>query len=263
MYYSTMKGTVRLLITLLSCVLCRGSYSYKSTSYDDDLYSAEDYQHSLEVCDNSVVEVTTISVICSSPYTFYYGNGAHRNSPTCDYGDKAAITVNFDVNGDLDSGVNIYMTMAVVTNGEILQSTEPMDLCENYVGTSCTASGSYNFTKKLKLPSSSYASNSSKFVPSIQMAFSTSADGGYILGAVNTDCEEWDEENPAYVHWTKVDPIQLPPWEAFASKYSLLIGTSILLAGFAGTIWANSYRPDDDGIEYLGNEDRRRIRLVD
>jgi hypothetical protein len=37
--------------------------------------------------------------------------------------------VNFNVNGDLESDVNIYMTMAAV-NGEILVSTQSMDLCE-------------------------------------------------------------------------------------------------------------------------------------
>jgi hypothetical protein len=260
-----MKGTVRLLIVAL---LCRGSYGsnsnnnyYKYGNYDDDRYSGQDYQQSLAVCDNSVVEVTAMSVTCSTPYTFYYGNG-HRNSPTCEYGDKATVTVNLDVNGDLESGVNIYMTMAAVTNGEILVSTQPMDLCENYVGSSCTTSGSYSFTQKLKLSSSGDGGNATKFVPSIQMAFSTSADGGYILGAVNIECEQWDEENPAYAHWTKVEPVQLPAWESFAFKNALLIGTCVLLAGFAGTIYANSYRPDDDGIEYEGDEDYRRSRLM-
>jgi hypothetical protein len=263
-----MKGTVRLLLVALLCPRSYGSNSnsnnnnyYKYGNYDDDRYSGQNYQQSLAVCDDSVVEVTSISVTCSSPYTFYYGNG-HRNSPTCAYGDKAAVTVSFNVNGDLDSDVNIYMTMAAVTNGEILASTQSMDLCENYVGASCTTSGSYSFSQKLKLSSGGDGSSATKFVPSIQMAFSTSADGGYILGAVNIECEQWDEENPAYAHWTKAESVQLPPWETFAFKYALLIGTCVLVTGFAGTIWANSYRPDNDGIEYDGNEDYRRSRLI-
>jgi hypothetical protein len=263
-----MKGTVRLLIIAL---LCRGSHGsnsnsnnnnyYKYGNYDDDHYSVQDYQQSLAVCDDSVVEVTSISVTCSSSRTFYYGNG-HRNSPRCDYGDKATVSVSFNVNGDLESDVNIYMTMAAVTNGEILVSTQSMDLCESYVGSSCTTSGSYSFSQKLKLSSSGDGSDATKFVPSIQMAFSTSADGGYILGAVNIECEQWDEENPTYAHWTKAESVQLPPWQTFAFKYALLIGTCVLVAGFAGTIWANAYRPDDDGIEYHGNEDYRRSRLI-
>jgi hypothetical protein len=40
------------------------------------------------------------------------------------------LSVSFNVNGDLESDVNIYMTIAV-TNGEILVSTQSMDLCEN------------------------------------------------------------------------------------------------------------------------------------
>jgi hypothetical protein len=172
------------------------------------------------------------------------------------------VTVSLNVNGDLESDVSIYMTMAAVTNGEILVSTQSMDLCENYVGASCTTSGSYSFSQKLKLSASSDYGNATKFVPSIQMAFSTSADGGYNLGAVNIECEQWDEENPDYAHWTAAEPSQLPPWETFAFKYALLTGTCVLLAGFAGTIWATSYQPDNDEIEYQGNEDHRTSRLI-
>jgi hypothetical protein len=87
-----MKGTVRLLESLY----CRGKLrlqqqhnNYYKYGVDDDRYSGQDYKH-LAVCDDSVVEVTAISVTCSTSYTFYYGNG-HRNSPTCDYGDKATV----------------------------------------------------------------------------------------------------------------------------------------------------------------------------
>jgi hypothetical protein len=72
------------------------------------------------------------------------------------------------------------------------------------------------------------------------MAFSTSADGDYIPGAVNIECEQWDEENLTYAHWTKAEPAT--SMGNLCVQVRILIGTCVLVAGFAGTIWANLYR---------------------
>jgi len=64
---------------------------------EDSYYAAGDDDYVPQslpvfVCDDSVVVVTFLTVECNSPYTFYYGNGANRQSSVCDYGDKATVT---------------------------------------------------------------------------------------------------------------------------------------------------------------------------
>jgi hypothetical protein len=49
-----------------------------------------------EICEDGIVQVTSIKTVCDSPYTFYYGNGANRNSESCNFGDKATIMVSFE-----------------------------------------------------------------------------------------------------------------------------------------------------------------------
>jgi len=62
------------------------------------------------VCDDSVVQVTALYAVCDSPYTFYYGNGASRNSPVCSYGDKLSFEVHFEVVDDIvQDGDSMYV----------------------------------------------------------------------------------------------------------------------------------------------------------
>jgi hypothetical protein len=95
----------------------------------DDDFSYPESNSQLETCDDEIVQVKSLSVLCDSPYTFYYGNGANRNSQTCNYGDKATITVYFEVTDDLDD-TNIYMVMSVYAGygNEVLTSTSPKNL---------------------------------------------------------------------------------------------------------------------------------------
>jgi hypothetical protein len=244
-----MKGTGR-FFTALFCLLlrCQEGYCYDNYNNND---GGNYYAQELDVCENSVVEVTSVTVTCNSPYSFYYGSGAHRNSQVCSYGDKATMDVTFDVTGDLDSGDDIYVTMAIVQDGDILASTGSESLCDSYVGDWCTTTGSYSFTKKIKLATGD-SNNATNFVPSIHMAFSTTANGGYNLGALNIDECDYSEDNPSYVNWKNVESTQMTTWERFLNSYTLLIGTCILIVGFAGSIWISSYREEDEAIFALG-----------
>lgn len=61
---------------------------------DDTSYQR--YAYPPKICKDGIVQVTSLQTVCDSPYTFYYGNGANRNSESCNYGDKATITAYFE-----------------------------------------------------------------------------------------------------------------------------------------------------------------------
>jgi len=84
---------------------------YFSDQYDENGNPADLYGGfpTVEACENSAIQVRKMEVLCDSPYTFYYGNGANQNSPLCDYGDKATISVQFRVVADLDSYSDVFM----------------------------------------------------------------------------------------------------------------------------------------------------------
>jgi len=142
--------------------------------YNDDVWANSP---ALEVCEDLIVQVTSIQTVCDSPQTFYYGSGVNRNSRTCNYGDKATITVYFDVSEDLYD-TNIYVVMSVYAGygNEVLTSTSPKNV-KKYVGYSCNQAGSYSYTYSTTIGSASTSTGGS-FVPYIQIAFSSETNGG-------------------------------------------------------------------------------------
>ena len=224
-----------------------------------------DHGLALSVCENSVVAVTYMSVLCDSPYTFYYGNGANRNSYVCDYGDKATLSVQLQVVDDLQQeDGEIFFTMAAFDDANnLLMSTYPEQMCQNYLnGMDCTKAGTYNFEKKLKFgtPYSGNA-NRTKFYPVIHMAFSTKSDSGYNLGAVNMECQQWDQDQPSFVAWSDESP--RTSGQEFAIDYGLLIVTGVMLTVFGLYIWARSYDNPVFGGDFLPNEDSRETSFMD
>jgi hypothetical protein len=191
------------------------SYSYYK-SYDPPPSIA------LSVCSDSVVTVQYLTVLCDSPYTFYYGNGANRHSIRCDYGDKATLITIINVLDDLqDKDTEIFVTMAAYDDANnFLASTYPERLCQDYVAEDCTRAGTYTFVRKLKF-GNSYG-NQTKFIPVIQMAFSTQSDSGYNLGAVNMDCPQWEnEDEPGFVSWSQ-EAVRSPVQE-YIADYGMLV----------------------------------------
>lgn len=202
---------------------------------DDDYAATDDVfygsQQQVEPCEMGVVQVTAISLLCNSPYTYYWGNGANRNSQVCDYGDKAQIEVAYTVTQDLDEGTPIYMLMAASYQDEQLYLGQSVFLCDE-----CYTAGDYTFKKKIQF---SYLDSSyEKFLPTLEIAFSDAADGSYSLGGVNIQCEE-DDDATSYVDWTDSgsDTKKLSPFKVFLINYGILVGTLIVVAGFSLFLW--------------------------
>jgi hypothetical protein len=206
---------------------------------NDDAAAGDDaYAQAVVPCEKGVVQVTGISLLCNSPYTYYWGNGANRNSVVCDYGDKAQIEVSFTVTDDLDG--DIYMTMAASYENEQLYLGESVELCYNYVGESCSAAGDYTFKKKIQF---AYLDGSyEKFVPKLEIAFSDSADGSYSLGGVNIYCQEnddADDDNNNNQDWSanNNEVATLSSVQVFFMNYGILVGTVVVMSGFSLFLW--------------------------
>ena len=210
----------------------------------DDVYSSS--IQAVEPCEKGVVQVTGISLLCNSPYTYYWGNGANRNSLICDYGDKVNIEVSFTVTDDIDG--DIYMTMASTYKDEQLYKGESVELCYNFVGDACNAAGDYSFKKKIQF--AYLDGNYTKFLPTLEIAFSDSADGSYSLGGVNIYCQEDEnEEDENYVDWTAevtTTSTEENTLEAVLINYGILIGTVVVVSGFSLFLW---YHNRDGGVE--------------
>ena len=109
--------------------------------------------------------------------------------------------------------------------GNILTSTTPENLCRDYIGQDCTREGIYTFQKRLRFDTPS--GNQTKFYPVIQMAFSTKSDSGYNLGAINMQCAESDQNQPAFVAWS--DESRKSVHHNFGVEYGMLIATCCVL----------------------------------
>eukprot|EP00538_Stauroneis_constricta_P012159 CAMPEP_0119569200 /NCGR_PEP_ID=MMETSP1352-20130426/40995_1 /TAXON_ID=265584 /ORGANISM="Stauroneis constricta, Strain CCMP1120" /LENGTH=154 /DNA_ID=CAMNT_0007618715 /DNA_START=123 /DNA_END=584 /DNA_ORIENTATION=+ len=139
-----------LAVAMMPLTLVDAANNYYNQQ-DGDYGSASVY---VKNCDDSIVKVTSASILCDSPYTYYYGNGAHRNSAYCDYGDKATIDVCFTVTEDLSSSLDeIYITFGVYSalnsDDELLYSIRAGQLCSGIVGNNyCTSAGNYCFQLK-------------------------------------------------------------------------------------------------------------------
>eukprot|EP00548_Thalassiothrix_antarctica_P001675 CAMPEP_0194135644 /NCGR_PEP_ID=MMETSP0152-20130528/5750_1 /TAXON_ID=1049557 /ORGANISM="Thalassiothrix antarctica, Strain L6-D1" /LENGTH=216 /DNA_ID=CAMNT_0038831981 /DNA_START=165 /DNA_END=815 /DNA_ORIENTATION=+ len=207
-----------------------------------------------ENCEDKAIQIANMSVSCDSPYTFYYGNGANRDSPICDYGDKATITVGFYVMDDIDD--TIYMQMSAYNpSDEQLYLGESVELCE-YVGVDCNYEGYYEFSKQVQF---AYLSgNESKFVPSWEIAFSEGEEGAYDMGAINIECED-DSSN--YFDWVSIrtnSTMTKVKTADFLQEYGILLGTCVSLL-ILGVILIKA---TSDKIEYRG-DNQHKTQLLD
>ena len=244
----------RIVPTLLALAALTDAGDYNNDQYDHGL--------PLNVCEDSVVVVTYMSVLCDSPYTFYYGNGANRNSYVCDYGDKATLSVQLEVVDDLqEEDGEIFFTMAAFDDANnILMSTYPERLCQNYLGDmECTKAGTYDFQKSLKFGSPSSYANRTKFYPVIHMAFSTKSDSGYNLGAVNMNCG-YEQGTQNFVSWSDESP--RTKMGEFVIEYGLLIVTSVLLMAMLSFIYVRSYDNPVFG-DFPPNEDSSQMSFME
>jgi hypothetical protein len=218
-----------LLLLVLQPRIVDSTYSYT----DDGDY--EDYvvdtSQVVQVCEDSIVEVNNITVTCDSPYTFYYGNGAKRSSPICDYGDKVTLDIEFTVNEAIASPIYAQLSSYNSAN-EQLYLGGVVDLCSTYVGSSCVAAGDYSFQTNMQFQY--IDGGEASFVPLWEIAFSDSADGGFDLGGVNIECNKDDGTN--YIDWVNIrtnTTLLNEKTESFAQEYGILLITSIALFALA------------------------------
>lgn len=241
-----LRQLLRLLFTLLAIPGNMSSYYSTNTNQNYNYYSNQNqgsrtgyydqYGSNLQYtnCRDAEIKVTKLQVLCDSPYTFYYGNGAHRNSPYCDYGDRVTTSVQFTVLDDIRDVADIYFTFALYDpHANFLFGAEPQYLCQNYVGSDCTYAGTYSFEMKSRLTYPD--ANLTKFIPTVQMSFSTAADYGYNLGAVNIQCKSKNAND-----WFQA-PVQ-SPLKSFMIQYGVLTGTVIGIVFMTTFVWVRAIR---------------------
>ena len=187
-------------------------------------------------CNSTYIAVHSLSILCDSPYTYYYGNGAHRNSETCDYGDKATITMTLDVLQGLDYNTTIYVSMAVSTSEEILFQISYVDLCANWIGKECNTARTYKLSQGIQL---AYVNGgtSTKFTPFVEIGLSSAVNGDYDFGGLNIVCststkgttesliKHWIGENATIAYYNGAG--------TFGNSYGILVGTVVVVAVFA------------------------------
>ena len=188
-----------------------------------------------ENCRQGIITVKSVDIKCDSPYTFYYGNGAHAQSELCDYGDKAMVTVYFDNKYDLPDKP-IYWTMGIYARKselELLWAGRNIDLCDSMVGHQCTKAGNYAFRFQVTLDWNGM-SDRSMFHPIVEMGFSTEDDEGYDLGGVNIDCV-FDRNYRPYNPWYSQPSVWAAGYKVTGTQ-GLIAG--LLIAAVAGAIYA-------------------------
>lgn len=215
--------------------------SAEDADYDDDAYTAQ----TLEPCNGGMVQVTSLQVLCDSPYTFYYGNGANRDSAKCNYGDKATISVEFDVEEDIEDAYSIYMSVGAYDGyDEQLYYGDQVDIC-NSVGYDCRSAGSYSFSVKTQF---AYVDGKdSKFVPLLELAFGDgSSEGDFSFGGVNIKCDK----NQNNGHWNSPNAGSYRTY-TFLANYSILIATVAIVSVFAVVLWKQSAAEFEDARPFL------------
>jgi hypothetical protein len=254
-----MRPLVRLLVACFLAVQVVGDDYYQNNDDDkaqDSAYwntNTDDYSPTLVTCEDGAVEVTSVTILCDSPYTFYYGNGAHRSSQYCSYGDKFSLSVEFSVTENLGYDDYIYITMGIYAmkdNYELLHSVRAINLCGAFVGKDCISKGYYSFD--LDGTFDYFYTDKTDFYPIIEMGFSTKQDEGYNLGGVNIDCEydedyeQYDEEGSYTGRSAQIG--SRSGARAFAANYGMLLGAVVVITLFGLIAW----KAAGSEVEYKG-----------
>lgn len=224
-------------------------------SADDD---DADYSQIVYPCEEGVVQVINITVLCDSPYTFYYGNGAHRNSPVCDYGDKVTLHVDLEIQEAVESSIYVQMSAYDDADEQLYLSSSSLDLCNDVVGEECSAAGYYSFTQHVQF--AYIDGDQSGFVPLWEIVFSEDQNGDYDLGAVNVDCDYKDGGSSSFVDWTlsRTNSTRFKETETFAQEYGILLLTLISLT-VLGTVL---FRSNSQNLDYTKGTNARHARLL-
>ena len=237
----------------------------------------------IQLCADTPIEVTGISLLCDSPGTFYYGSGKYRNNEYCKTGDKAKLTVTFDVIGDI-SNIDPLFTLKARGDGETIVVYKNARLC--YLGTlsstdgsSCGGYGSFSIstqfywskTNSTTTRSSTSSSDSTTtadqlFSPYVSVGFHSNRDPNkYDLGGANTDMCQGNSIMTALneIRERHYGPIASIIWSSL-----VLIGTLVILGMFAWYLWRrpSSRESIDTFARYYHDEksvdEDRKITLI-
>lgn len=173
------------------------------------------YSNSLSVCSDSNIDVTGVSVLCDTPGVWYYGSSGYRKNTSCQKGDKAYLTLTFDiVDEDMDADY-IYLTLTIFGGDQEVIVYQDALLCsigtlKQSSGVACPEQGSFTVSTKFYFDYSSSnthdddnwndrylgdddsddggTSSNALFTPLVTVGFASSKNrDNYDLGGANTD----------------------------------------------------------------------------
>jgi hypothetical protein len=105
------------------------SSSSNGSGYDGSSSDDGSYYNTFSVCSDSAIVVSDIVLVCDSPGAYYYGSNKYRNSATCQAGDKAKLTVQFQVAETLDYSAYIHLMVKGYGSVESQQIYSGEELC--------------------------------------------------------------------------------------------------------------------------------------
>lgn len=190
-----MKAALRLFLVFVVAL------SLVEASSDDD----ETYYHQFEVCDDSVILVEELSIVCDSPGTYYYGSGKYRNSASCQAGDKAKLEVVLLITQELEYG-QAYLTLEASGYGSVSDVTlhSGEELCSvsslySKNGASCPEPGYYAISEHFYWGEQS-DNYEYTFNPKVSVGLNSNPNKQvYDLGGANTNYCAGD----SFSNWTK------------------------------------------------------------
>lgn len=226
------------------------------------------YSNSLSVCSDSSIDVTGISVLCDTPGVWYYGSSGYRQSQSCQNGDKAYLTLTFDiVDEDMDADY-IYLTLSIFGGDQEVIVYQNALLCsigtlQKSSGVACPNQGSFTISTKFYFDSSSNgkshdddnnwndrylgdddsddtASSTHKalFTPLVTVGFASSKNREkYDLGGANTDLCGGESKNIQSDIYDKMHKSASHPMAKFLISFGVIMSLIAALGVSTYYVW--------------------------
>mmetsp|Transcript_30860 Transcript_30860/g.46835 ORF Transcript_30860/g.46835 Transcript_30860/m.46835 type:complete len:300 (+) Transcript_30860:177-1076(+) len=221
--------------------------------------------NSIEVCSDSAIEVTGISLLCDSPGTYYYGSGKYRNNIYCKLGDKAKMTMTFEIVDELEEDINPLLTLKAEGNGESITVYQNQRLCKlgalsTLDGASCPSSGSFSLSTQFRWRKNDDETNEA-FYPLVSIGFHSEKDPDvYDLGGANT------EMCPGNTFWASNKFHYLSPLASLIWSVFILLGVIGLCGAIGWYLWRRSMFgpvPPSDNFDAYYNADEMKPEITD
>lgn len=220
------------------------------------------YSNSLSVCSDSSIDVTGVSILCDTPGVWYYGSSGYRNSQSCQKGDKAYLTVTFDIIEEYLQQEYIYLTLQVFGGDQEIVVYQNALLCSigtlsESSGVSCPGQGSYSISTKFYFDYSTNTHDddnwndrylgdddsdddgySPSFKPLVTIGFASAKNqDDYDLGGANTDHCAGQSKNIQSDIMDRVQKSVSHPIVTFLLSVVLLVSVIAILVGSTYYVW--------------------------